>query len=623
MKLTYHAERNRFEAVLATGNAWRADYQAVKGAGFRWDANIKSVWFTTDYNVAAKMAKYADAAAAKILNEMSQRAAESQKASRATDAAVEIPSPSGLNYLSYQKAGIAYAIHRPHTLIADEMGLGKTIQAIGIANATEAKRVLVVCPASLKLNWMREFTKWNTIPNRTIAVANGEFPSADVVIINYDILRKHEFAIRSINWDLLICDECHYLKNYKAARTRQVLGGGKGGDRIEPIPAKRKIFLTGTPIVNRPIELWPLLKSLEPNGLGRNWKYYVSRYCDAHHNGFALDVSGASNLEELQQKLRSSIMIRRLKKDVLADLPPKRRQIIVLASDGLDEIIEREKKAYEAFEQAELESKTAAFSVLANLRHDTAKAKIPFVLEHIEQTLDETDKLVVMCHHHDVVDAIAQKFSGQCVTVDGRTAAEDRQIAVDKFQNDKSCRLFVGTIKAAGVGLTLTAASTVIFAELDWVPGNVTQAEDRLHRIGQTNPVLVQHLVLDKSLDARMVEIIVEKQANIEQALDKVIPSEPQIYSFAPTENNAAPKQDTPNLTDAQIDAIHRALKILANACDGAHLLDECGFNKLDSAFGKSLANAPRLTQKMAHCGLKLVRKYHRQIPQDILCVLA
>lgn len=490
---------------------------------------------------ASRLLKVAiDAAAERAKAENANR-----EASRATDAAIEIPAPAGLAYLPYQKAGIAYLMGKTSTLVGDEMGLGKTIQAIGLINADPSiRRVLVICPASLKLNWFRELQKWLVEP-RTIAILQRgqSIPQADIAIVNYDIIGKLRAIIDSVDWDLMICDESHYLKNPKAARTKQVLGQGREG--FAPIAAKRRVFLTGTPVLNRPIELWSIVHALDPHGLGRSFMRFTMRYCAAHQNRFGWDFSGASNLDELQDRLRSSIMIRRLKRDVLTELPAKRRQLVPIeASGALGKVSYAMDVAFTKSEAeiarlqadaelAKAESETAykvavnslrnrqraAFQELSKLRHELALSKVPAVTEHVQELLETVEKVVVFCHHRDVAAQLASGGAG-VVLVHGDMPIAERQAAVDRFQTDPTCRLFVGTIMAAGVGLTLTAASTVVFAELDWVPGNVSQAEDRCHRIGQRDTVLVQHLVVDGSLDARLAQTLVDKQAVLDAALD-------------------------------------------------------------------------------------------------------
>lgn len=527
--------------ITKEGSRWIARFpfdwttkDRVKDAGFVFSPSEK-LWYTTDPSVAARLnPKAADEANRQIA------------ASRSTKSAGSFPAPEGLDYLPYQKAGIQYALDKPAVLLADEMGLGKTIQAIGLINSDPTiKHVLVICPASLKINWLRELNKW-LVKSRAVEICNGSFPSSDIVILNYDILKKWRSQIDARKWDLLIVDECHMVKNPKAQRTKLLLGtSSKREAKIPGIAARKKLFLTGTPIVNRPIELWPLLHALDPNGIGRSFWSFTQRYCDAVNNGYGWDFSGASNLPELQQRLRATVMVRRLKTDVLKELPPKRRQIVVVPPNGAEAIIARErdvfashkatverleKAAKEAQQRGDKDGYIAAvnelhaankvkFAEMAKVRHDTAVAKIPYVIEHLKECLEATDKLVVFAHHHDVMNAIKAEFPTAAL-VTGETAVVNRTLEVDRFQNDPNCRLFIGSIRAAGLGLTLTAASHVVFAELDWTPSMLSQAEDRCHRIGQDDKVLVQHLVFDDSMDSYMASITVNKQNIADAGLD-------------------------------------------------------------------------------------------------------
>jgi SWI/SNF-related matrix-associated actin-dependent regulator 1 of chromatin subfamily A len=457
---------------------------------------------------------------------------------------IVIPAPDGLDYLPFQRAGIEFCISRQNVLLADSMGLGKTVQAIGLINKLYAiNRVLVLCPASLRLNWKKELEKW-LVRKRKILVLNANRflnPSEwDIIITNYDIVHKHFEKLRRGNWDLLICDEAHYLKNKKARRTKYVFGGG---DIKEGIRAKRKLFLTGTPIENNPGELWPLLNALRPD-LFSNWWTFVQRYCGAYRDRFnQIKLGKPTNLDELHDQLRTHVMVRRLKEQVLTELPPKIRQVIELPANGASSVVAAENTAWQTYEhlKGELASAVAeaeasedpevfsdrikqlryeervAFGEIARRRKETAIAKIPYVLAHLDNV---SEKVVVFAHHKDVIAAIAEKMGKKAVKLDGGTAKTARQEAVDRFQSDPDIKCFIGSLTAAGVGITLTAASHVVFAELDWVPGKVAQAEDRCHRISQKNSVLIQHLVFEDSLDCKMAKTIVEKQEMIDQALD-------------------------------------------------------------------------------------------------------
>ena len=265
----------------------------------------------------------------------------------------------------------------------------------------------------------------------------------------------------------------------------------------------------------------------------------------------------------------------------------------------------------------------AAFTEMAKLRHDTALAKAPHVIAHIEDALEGSEgKVVLFAHHHDVVAALAEALGAQAVVLTGETPFPARQAAVDRFQSDPACRVFIGSITAAGVGLTLTAASHVVFAELDWVPANITQAEDRLHRIGQTQAVLVQHLVLDGSLDATMARRLVDKQEVIDRALDHLTAQEPVLPSEEPATASTRREKiaaEAEGLTEVQVAAIHEGLQMLAGMCDGARLLDGAGFSKVDTRIGHALAECAVLSRRQAALGRHLLVKYRRQLPAELL----
>jgi len=322
------------------------------------------------------------------------------------------------------------------------------------------------------------------------------------------------------------------------------------------------VFLSGTPMTARPIDLWPLLRVLDPKGLGSDYMRYVRRYCDAKNNGFGLDVNGASNLEELQQIMRKRFMVRRDKREVLKDLPPKRRQIVPLPKAGLEKLAEAEQDAFqrllEAFSKtlgrpptpeeewrwetlaeaiadrfghlSTLDYQDAAqelgedaaveFANMSRAREELARAKVKMVTEYVRGLLDQGEKVVLFCVHKSVATTLYAEFFGEAVLVTGAVPASKRQALVDEFQTSPAFRLLIGNIQAAGTGFTMTAASHVVFAEFSWLPSDMEQAEDRLWRIGQENDVTVHHLVVEDSLDARMVRLLIERQQMLEKALD-------------------------------------------------------------------------------------------------------
>lgn len=490
-----------------------------------------SRWVTRDPVVAGRLSHIADVRARTALVGDESELRRQFANSTASHAEFYVPKPlhQQNDYYPYQKAGIAYAMEREGCLIADDMGLGKTIQGIGVLNLLEdPKRVLIVCPASLKHNWIKELRQW-MVHRLTYCIARGEYPwpLSDLVVINYDILEKFSEELLAVDWDLTIVDEFHYLKNEKTKRYKY----------FKDIKAKRRIALTGTPYPNgRPGEMFTCLHWLDPHA----WPTRKSMIRYTGWNG-----KEANHMEEFQQRLRTTVMVRRLKADVLTELPPKRRQVIELPSEGLRELVEKEKDEYKKKEikllqlrHAMLEARNAddteaydvavralrkaslvAFHEMAAVRKEVAIAKVPYMLSLLEDALEQ-GKVVVFGHHHEVLDAIAGHFQSCVVQFDGRQSLKKRNDAVERFQSDPRTRLFAGGFKAAGVGITLTASSHCVFAELDWVPGVISQAEDRVHRIGQQESVLVWHTVLQGSLDAVMAQRLIEKQIAIEKGLN-------------------------------------------------------------------------------------------------------
>ncbi|MGI4945038.1 MAG: DEAD/DEAH box helicase [Janthinobacterium lividum] len=556
-----------WEAITAYGEG-----DAPKSAGFRW-VRERTRWQAPNALAALELVDYAseadqvrlraDAEKFRAAEEVRQQA-EAEKvaaavlASRATDADISIPASSNLSYLGYQKAGIAYALARRDTLIADEMGLGKTIQALGVMNVDAAKAhvagrklsVLVIAPKIALRNWQREAEKWLVNPLSTAIWTSKKQEAADFVVINYDVLARPAVAkaIRARRWDVAVFDEAHALKNEKAARTKAALGSPADG--ITAIKAGRRLFLTGTPILNRPIELFPVLRAVGFKE-AQNYYRFAEAYCEGTNTRWGYDASGACNLEELQTALRSQVMVRRLKSEVLTELPAKRFAVVELDADTPDlrRAIAAEKSAEKAAADqaaklrlqiaraekagdaqalrkaiAELAyGQQAAFTEMSRLRHETAVAKIPQVVEHIAGLLDGSDEsILVFAHHTDVIEGIRAGLAEAghvAAVITGDTSDAARQAAQDDIQA-KRRRVFLGSMRACGVAITLTAASTVVFAEQDWTPGIMQQAEDRAHRIGQVNAVLVQHLVVDGSFDSTMAKTVAAKGGVIGEALD-------------------------------------------------------------------------------------------------------
>lgn len=472
-----------------------------------------------------------------ILNKLISKFETNLVESTSNSSDIEVEGLS-LSLYPFQKAGVKYAVKNKRVFIADEMGLGKTVQAIATIQKLNAYPAIIVCPASLKYNWEKEWNTW--IPDKTVSVWNGTGEVSDVVIINYDMLKKRIDDLKNVNAKSIVFDESHYLKNSKAQRTKLSKELSKS--------IEYRFLLTGTPIVNRPVELISQLNILgRLNEFGGFWKF-AERYCNLTHNGYGYDLTGASNLEELNERLRGICFIRREKKEVLKELPEKRKVTIpVNISNKKDyenyeqDFIEwvrrrrneatQNKKIMKEFEGTNLTpeqiEKRAKWIAQANseqaehlfrietLKQKAAMGKIDESIEWIENFIESGEKLVIFGTHKNIIKIISDKFG--CNSITGETPLKDRQAIVEDFQNNPNTKLIVLNIKAGGVGLTLTAASNVLFLEFPWTPGDLEQAIDRCHRIGQKNSVTAWFFVGKDTIDEEILDMIGVKQSIVSQ----------------------------------------------------------------------------------------------------------
>jgi SWI/SNF-related matrix-associated actin-dependent regulator 1 of chromatin subfamily A len=464
------------------------------------------------------------------------------------------PVPEGQSYLPFQQVGIAYIHQHQYTLLADDPGLGKTIQAIGYLNSDrDVKKTLIICPAMLRLNWKKELRNW-LVYEPTIDIGDTSYiPETDIAIISYEALAKQRPLIDSRNYDLIAADEVHMVKDCTTKRGRAFWGKVNRGIYVIPrLNARKMICMTGTPMLNRPVDVWEYCQAFDPNGLGAVWTHFAYRYCAAWDAPWGFDYSGASNLEELQFSLRGSFMIRRKKSEVLKDLPPKRRQIVTITPDeGLLTAVKRERELFErniikinrAIDRAEEEQpegdeksykETAKklinlkmgedgdrplFSELAGLRHATALAKLSYAVTYIKLMLEEHEKVVVFAHHLDLLNGLYKEFErDNFVLLTGEVSMEERNRRIEQFQTNPKCRGCICGLTLA-IGITLTAADYGLLLELDWRQAIITQAEDRLHRIGQKESVLIQHLVFEESVDCIIVKRVIKKQEDAEMGV--------------------------------------------------------------------------------------------------------
>ena len=414
--------------------------------------------------------------------------------------------------LSHQKEAIQKLVENKKYILADDMGLGKTTSTIIAALESNAKKILIICPASLKINWQREIANYT---DRSVYISEGKNFSQehDFVIINYDIIKnfhnvkkKSESQILDSNFDLVVVDEAHYIKNGQAQRTKLINDLVKKVDRLW--------LLTGTPMTSRPMDYFNLL-SLVDSPVAKNWMAYAIRYCSGYQfnaGGRKIwNVTGASNLEELRDRT-SGLTLRRLKEDVL-DLPDKiiTPVYLRLKSKAYEEIMG---EYYDWYDKNPDESKslTVQFTKLTKIRQVIADEKIAQTIELAENIIEQGKKVIIFCNFTDSLSKICEHFGKTAVRVDGSTPKHKRQNSVDQFQDNEKIKVFVGNIKAAGVGLTLTAAEAVIMNDLSFLPSDHSQAEDRAYRYGQKNNVLVYYPIFENTIEGIIYDILNNKK---------------------------------------------------------------------------------------------------------------
>lgn len=434
----------------------------------------------------------------------------------------------------YQKEGIAYALEKRRCILGDEQGLGKTVEAIGMLTATRAFPALVICPASLKINWQRELRKFGGLnavilnnDNRgtwqrfwELKSKDGR-PFAEVFIVNYESLRKFfvsrirregRFTLKSVDFDerirmfrSVIIDESHKCKTSSTQQSKFVQGIAQGKEYV--------LELTGTPVVNNNTDLIQqlnIMNRLEDFG---GYTKFMARFCAGEHR--------SSHLKELNYLLRKNCFIRRLKKDVLTQLPDKTRSYLVTDIDNMKEYKEAECdiiKYLVKYQDADDEKiqKTIRGAIMVKmgvLKQISARGKVGGAIDIIHNTIDgeSGQKLIVFCYLKEVVQALKREFRG-AVTVTGDDSPQAKQYAVDRFQNDDKVRLIILNYKSGGVGLTLTAASNVLFVEFPWTAADCVQAEDRAHRNGQKNAVNCVYLLGQDTIDEYMYQLIQTKK---------------------------------------------------------------------------------------------------------------
>lgn len=431
----------------------------------------------------------------------------------------------------HQVEGLAFLLGRRRAILADDMGLGKTRQSIlAMQEAAPQGPWLVVCPASVKRNWAREIQTVLGGQQKVIVVGTEAVPPKSYtgwVVINYNILTRHLADLKKLPWSGLVFDEAHYLKNHTSQRSkncRSLVDATAGEPAIH--------CLTGTPMTNRPRDLFPLLQIVK-HPMARSFMTFAKKYCDAYTNRFGLVTDGASNLDELTTQLHG-VMLRRRKDEVL-DLPPKfrrwlevdvplgtaaseMRQVIEMLINGVAEQNSTQRTA--VTNTSANRDRIHLLALLTKVRQKVAMAKVKPSVEFVQGVIDQGEKAIVFTGFDAPAKEIQKAFGDEAVLLTGSTPSDRRQELVDRFQNDPQVKVFVSNLVAGGTGITLTAATQVVFNDLDWVPAHHWQAEDRAYRIGQTKTVNVTYMVATDTVDAFVQEALAVKTKMVEAVVD-------------------------------------------------------------------------------------------------------
>jgi SWI/SNF-related matrix-associated actin-dependent regulator 1 of chromatin subfamily A len=559
MTISFDSEKGLFVA-----HSIFDENEKLKRAGFTWDTNKKK-WITSDYRCADSLLSYCDSVAVFQLRFIKEDLQKSVVKSASAEAGkMPIYHPPNMTPYPFQHAGVEYMLPRPAVLLGDQMGLGKTCQALIVMNMRNPVEALIVCPAILKYNWLKEARKW-MIGHITAYIYEGkkirkyekqltnQNKKTILHIINYDILEKFKDRLLATPFNFFIADECQKIKNENAIRTKIAQELAR--------KAKWKIFITGTPIYNKPKDLFVPLNLIDPEMFG-NFYEFAQRYCGAQKikigSRSVMKYESATKVDELNTILRAKYMVRRMTVDVMKDLPEKIKDVIILNEYSLEELVEKEKKAlengkieeeklkkevdelremaktdqgYEAVYKEKVKSmreiKFKNFGEIARIRKELAIKKAPYVINFVKDILEDSEdpqsKVVVFGHHTEVLEKIyteLKKFNPIIIT--GKVSSNERQRSIALFGEKNDTRVAVLSMGAAGTGVDglQNFCNIIVFAELDWTPSLVDQAESRCHRIGQKNTVWIYHIVANDSIDSRIVKLMMEKEAVSKEILD-------------------------------------------------------------------------------------------------------
>ena len=426
----------------------------------------------------------------------------------------------------FQKNGVEFLINnKGRGLLAFDMGTGKSFTTLAYIAHTKQEKTLVVCPSSVKWSWSSEISRWTKLKSVVIEskklITLNDYRDNNIIIINYDILKKNYNLLSSVNFDCLVIDESTYIKNIRANRTKIVKQIAK---KINSV-----ILLSGTPILSRPIELFTTLNILD-SVVWNNYYSYARRYCKAWMSPWGLDVSGSSNIPELKEKIKG-LIIRKRKEDVLTELPDKRfidipieldaetqSKYRMLENNFIDYLREIKNKTDKEIKKT---IQAATLVKLGELRQLTSNGKIASAKEIIQNIIDSEEKVVVFSCYSAPLIELSNHFKKQSVIIMGSIGEIDRKNAIENFQNKKEIKIFFGGMLSANTGITLTAAASVLFVDYDWVAANMQQAWSRIDRIGQkAKSISIYQMVAINTIDQKMSKILKKKQEIIDNLIE-------------------------------------------------------------------------------------------------------
>lgn len=418
---------------------------------------------------------------------------------------------------NYQKLGVEFFINsNGRAVLADSPGVGKSAQALGYVVHENLKRTLIICPASVKFSWENEIKKWTKLKSFIVESKTkfSEIPhDINIIIVNYDALKKNFNELMKYKFDICICDESQFLKNPSAIRSKAAKAIAKNIPKV--------LLLTGTPILSRPIELFNLLSIIDPL-VWNNWYSYAVKYCEGKQGNRGFEAKGASNLEELKQKI-GKYFLRRTKEEVLPELPPKIRTEVPMelsgefykqyktAASDLAKYLRDYKEKKNIISSKDIQAEELVR--INYLRQISSLAKIEVAKELIQNIIEDGEKILVFSCFNAPLLELQKYFGDQSVMIIGSTDVNERGEIVKKFQEDPKIKIFFGGVNSAGTGITLTAASNVLFIDYDWVPAAMEQALNRAHRPGAVYESLNIYQITSKStIDEFMKKLLLDKQ---------------------------------------------------------------------------------------------------------------